>query len=271
MNGIKSKLGAGALALCMILSLAACGTKGEETPKDEPTPPAENTETVDTAGTGAETPEDFGIFTAVAGENGITYANLFDVILADRYADYWTAKCAELVGDEAAPETAAFLRGFISCDIYGQEAVDAYTDENFGFDCWYINGAEAFTFKDNTVTIALTDGTEETHTYDYLGTYRVGEGEPMIWGGQEIDPSFECDVYKSTDDAGEFTYILLRDDTMETTYHIEFRYGSDLDQLLTYMDGDYAYWFAAGIDANAGEDTIHDVIDLFVTENVAGE
>lgn len=30
------------------------------------------------------------------------------------------------------------------------------------------------------------------------------------------------------DDAGDFTYFLFRDDTMETTYHTEFRYGSDL-------------------------------------------
>ena len=93
----------------------------------------------------------------------------------------------------------------------------------------------------------------------------------MIYGGQEIDPSFECDVYQSTDDAGEFTYLLLRDDTMQTTWHIEFRYGSDLDQLQKYFTGPYAYWLSAGIDADASADTIDKVVNLFVTENLSGE
>ena len=51
---------------------------------------------------------------------------------------------------------------------------------------------------------------------------------------------------------------------MQTTWHIEFRYGSDLDQLLKYMEGPYAYWLSAGIDADASPETIDSVIDLFV-------
>ena len=218
-----------------------------------------------------ESPSDeFGVFTAIAGE-GTTYVNLFEVILADEYEDYWTEKCAEIVGDDAAGETAEMLRSYISCDLYGQEAVDAYAadPDQMGFDCWYISDARSFEFKDDTITTTTTDGTFQTHTYEYLGEYKIGEGETMTYNGEEIDPSFACDVYKSTDDAGEFTYFLLRDDTMETTYHIEFRYGSDLDQLQKYMTGDYAYWLSAGIDEAADEDTIHDVIDLFITENAA--
>lgn len=214
-------------------------------------------------------PADFGILSEIAGENGTTYANLFDVILDNQYDDYWVEKCASIVGDDAAAESAAFLKSYISRDIYGQEAVDAYdSPDKVGFDCWYINGAKTFTFKDNTATIALDDGTEQTHTYEYMGQYKVGENETMIYNGQEIDPSFDCDVYKSTDDAGEFTYLLMRDDNMAATYHIEFRYGSDLDQLLLYFKGPYAYWLSAGIDQAADETTIHNVIDLFVTENL---
>ena len=93
----------------------------------------------------------------------------------------------------------------------------------------------------------------------------------MIYGGQEIDPSFECDVYQASEDAGEFTYLLLCDDTMESTYHIEFRYGSDLEQLQKYFTGPYAYWLSAGIDEKASKETIDNVIDLFVTENLSGE
>ena len=258
------------LALVLMLSLAACGKSGNDAQATDPTAASEEpAASEDTAA--EEEADDFGIFPEIAGENGTTYAHLFTVILGDEYEDYWVSKCAELVGEDNAQATADMLRGFISRDIYGQEAVDTYTAEDFGFDCWFINDAETFTFDGNEVTVALTDGSEQTHTYEYLGVYKVGEGEPMIYQGQEIDPSFECDVYKSTDDAGEFTYLLLRDDTMASTYHIEFRYGSDLDKLQEYMTGDYAYWLAAGIDKDADVDTIHDVIDLFITENVAAE
>ena len=162
------------------------------------------------------------------------------------------------------------LKHYISRDIYGQDAVDAYTSpELVGFDCWYINGAKSFTFDGHDVTTALTDGTAQTHTYTYLGKYRVGEGETMIYGGQEIDPSFECDVYQSTDDAGEFTYFLLRDDTMAETYHIEFRYGSDAEALAQYDAGPYAYWLASGIATDCDSTMIENDIELFCNENLA--
>ena len=130
------------------------------------------------------------------------------------------------------PGAAASLKGSISSPYYGQEAIDKIAETGVPtFDCWYINGAQQFTFRDDTATIKLTDGTESTHTYEYIGQYKVGDGETLIWGGVEMDPSFFCDVYKSTDEAGEFNYFFFRDDTMDATYHIEFRYGSDLDEL----------------------------------------
>lgn len=57
--------------------------------------------------------------------------------------------------------------------------------------------AKTFTFSDDTATITLTDGSSQTHTYTYLGQYKVGDGETMVYNGQEIDPSFACDVYQS--------------------------------------------------------------------------
>ena len=80
--------------------------------------------------------------------------------------------------------------------------------------------------------------------------------------------AFPVDVYRSTDEAGEFNYFLLREDTMEETYHIEFRYGRDLEELQGYLAGPYAYWLAAGIDENADEETVRKVIALFCLENM---
>ena len=96
----------------------------------------------------------------------------------------------------------------------------------------------------------------------------MGETETMMYKGAEISMAFPVDVYKSTDEAGEFNFFLLREDTMAETYHIEFRYGSDLEALQGYMVGPYAYWLAAGIDESADENTIHKVIALFCLENM---
>lgn len=264
MKKLKSKLMTLGLAGLLVLSVALAGcsqTPANSEPQQNPSSSAADAET-----------ELGGIFPEIAGKDGTTYESLFKVILDEKYDDYWTDKCASIVGEEAAEESAEALKVYISCDIYGQEAIDTYAQSGgMGFDCWYISDADTFTFKENQVTTALTDGTSATHTYEYLGKYKVGEGETMEYGGQTIDPSFECDVYKSTDDAGEFTYFFLRDDTMAETYHIEFRYGSDMEELQGYFVGKYAYWLSAGIDKDADEETIHNVIDLFITENLSGE
>lgn len=73
--------------------------------------------------------------------------------------------------------------------------------------------------------------------------------------------------YKSTDDnEDEFTYFCLFTDT----FQIEFRYGSDLDELTNYTDGKYAYRMASGILKDCDEDMIRNSIELFCTENLAG-
>lgn len=258
-------------AACIALSLmmfSGCGKTADDNASQQ-----DMTEAADsTQSSAAEAAQELGgIFPQIAGENGTIYRNLFEVILDDKYDDYWNEKSASIVGEEAAEESAESLKSYISCDIYGQEAVDTYAEsDGMSFDCWYINDAMTFEFKGDQITSVLTDGTSSTHTYEYLGVYKIGEGETMEYGGQTIDPSFECDVYKSTDDAGEFTYFFLRDDTMEETYHIEFRYGSGLEELQGYFVGKYAYWLSAGIDADADEETIHNVIDLFITENLSG-
>ena len=77
-------------------------------------------------------------------------------------------------------------------------------------------------------------------------------------------------LYETADeDAGEFKYFFLLPDTPASTYHIEFRYGSDADALELYNEGPYAYWLAAGILADHDEQMVTDVINLFCSENLA--
>lgn len=213
-----------------------------------------------------------GIFPAIAGENGTTYENFFEVTLSEDNYDIWKNCVAAVMGESAADDTVAYMQATISSDMYGEEAINYFSenpDQPSAFDCWYINGAKLFTFNpDFTVTVDLEDGSSETHSYEYLGVYSVGAGETMSYMGNEISVEFPCDVYKSTDEAGEFNYLFLRDDTMEETGHIEFRYGKDLEELQGYFVGPYAYWLSAGFDVNADEETLKSTIELFCLENM---
>ena len=212
--------------------------------------------------------DSLGVFPLIAGENGTAYVSLFDVIISEQWTPFWQDYVAAVVGEDVAPELTAGLQSAITSDLYGEAAVAAFADGGYAFDCDFINDAQSITFRDNTVTILKTDGASETHTYEYLGQYNVGETETMLYQGMEISMAFPVDVYKSTEEAGEFNYFLLREDTMEETYHIEFRYGRDLEELQGYLVGPYAYWLAAGIDESADEDTINRVIALFCLENM---
>lgn len=209
-----------------------------------------------------------GIFPAVAGENGTTYVSLFDVIISERWTPVWQDYIAAVAGEDAAPDITARLQSSITSELYGEAAAAAFADGGYAFDCDFINGAQSITFRDNTATILKTDGTSETHTYEYLGQYSIGENETMTYQGTEISMAFPTDAYRSTDEAGEFSYFLLREDTMAETFHIEFRYGRSLEELQGYLTGPYAYWLAAGIDESADEETIRRVIALFCLENM---
>ncbi len=212
--------------------------------------------------------EKLGVWPAIAGENGTTYVSLFDTIVTEEWNPLWQDYIGAVMGEDASPAMTAALQGSVTSNLHGEEAIAAFADGGYAFDCHFINGAQSLTFKDNTVTILKTDGTQETHTYEYQGKVNIGEGETMMYQGAEISMAFPVDVYKSTDEAGEFNYFMMREDTMDTTWHLEFRYGSDLEALKGYMAGPYAYWLAAGIDANADAETIDNVIGLFCLENM---
>ncbi len=223
---------------------------------------------VSAMGATAQTADFGGVFPAIAGENGTTYVSLFGVIISDEWTPVWQEYISAVLGEDAAPEMTQRLQSSITSELYGEEAVAAFADGGYAFDCDFINGAESITFAGDTATILKTDGSSETHTYEYMGQYSVGENETMLYQGMEISMAFPVDVYRSTDEAGEFNYLLLREDTMDETYHIEFRYGRDLKEAQGYLVGPYAYWLAAGIDESADEETIRKVIALFCLENM---
>ena len=214
--------------------------------------------------------EEQDAFSAIAGENGATYENLFSVILDEKYASLWHDYCAAVVGEEQADAFVQMLKGAISADVYGEEAAAAYAgSSSYAFDCWFIHDAALFTFNpDYSATVTLTDGSQQSYHYEPLGTAVMGADETILYQGMEISMATEGELYRSTEPAGEFSYLFFLPDTMETTYHLEFRYGSDPEALMGYMKGPYAYWLAAAIDADADAETVEKVIRLFCLENM---
>ncbi len=188
-----------------------------------------------------------------------TYVALFPVITAPEYDQLWLDPCIEAVGEEAAPGVAEMLKTACSGTIYGQEAVDAFGDGSNGaqFDCAFINGVDTITFDGATISGTLEGNEVFRHEYAYVG--------PLSLGGM-----MEGTLYETADaDAGEFKYFYMMPDTPATTYHLEFRYGSDVDALTQYNEGPYAYWLAAGFPADADVAMIENVITLFCEENLA--
>ena len=188
-----------------------------------------------------------------------TYVPLFPVITAPEYDQLWLDPCVEAVGEEAAPAVAEMLKTACSGTIYGQEAVDAFGDGSNGaqFDCAFINGVDTITFDGATISGTLEGNEVFRHEYAYVG--------PLSLGGM-----MDGTLYETADaDAGEFKYFYMMPDTPATTYHLEFRYGSEVDALTQYNAGPYAYWLAAGFPADADQAMIENVIALFCEENLA--
>ena len=146
-----------------------------------------------------------------------SYQELWPVILADDYTQTWIDDCKEIVGEDNAEAAYEKLKSMVTGEVYGEEAVEAYKDGSGAYFCGFTQDMATVEFDGDTKTIKGYDKDEKelfSHTYHYVGM-------------EETRGLYE---FESDDaDSGEFTYFYLAPDTNDTTYHIEFRYGSDLD------------------------------------------
>ena len=181
------------------------------------------------------------------------------MIVREEYRQTWFDPCAAVLGEETAPAMVEGLQAACSGTVYGQEAIDAFGDGSDGaqFDCLFIGGVSAITF-DGSMISGTDENGETVFSHEYT------------WAGKlSLAGMMEGILYETADeDAGEFKYFFLMPDTPATTYHLEFRYGSGIDDLAKYNEGPYAYWLAAGFPVNADEKLIEDVIELFCLENM---
>ena len=78
--------------------------------------------------------------------------------------------------------------------------------------------------------------------------------------------------YQSEDaESGQFTYFAFSPDTMEDTWHLEFRYAEKVEDLMSWFEGAYAYWNVGAIAEDYSEEEILSAINLFATENLSEE
>ncbi len=181
-----------------------------------------------------------------AGQNG-TYDELFAVTNRSEYNSAWEGAVKKYIEDEKTVKTYAELfKGSCAGTIYGEEAIRVYTaaPESAKFDCFFTNGVSKLVFD---------------HEYYDIGTFVM----------PTPDGDMEGELYVTLDGgAGEFKYFFMMGDTPDSTYHIEFRYGSKTENLSLFAQGPYAYWLAAGIPTDASADTVRKCIELFVDENL---
>ena len=211
-------------------------------------------------------------FADIAGpSNRRTYKGLFNpTILKSDYDSIWLKYITPLIGSEQAEETAKKLKSSISAPTYGKNL----SKEQKSFNCELHPENTLLTFAVDDGKYTLSDGTN-TYSYEYLGISYMGKNDDwnslfpgMIPEGESF--SYEMSVYKAKEEnAGEYKYLLLLPDTPEETYHIEFRYGSNINDLQSALTGEYAFWLAAGIPNDADSTMIENVIKLFVEENLS--
>ena len=148
------------------------------------------------------------------------------------------------------------LLAMCMAEPYGPEASEKYAadPESMAFNCYFRGGVDRFVMDGHTISGLDAQGNEVfSHTYHKLD--------------EENENGFL--FYQSDDaDSGDFTYFAFSPDTMETTYHLEFRYAEDLSDLQSWFEGNYAYWNAAAIAVDYDQETMKNVIELFATENL---
>lgn len=195
-----------------------------------------------------------------------------------KYDHYWHDYSAAVIGtgktfgQEDDSTDADILAAVMKQSIGGSEAdFDAKKlKDQFFCDFRTVDGKKLDRLVFNGTQISGYDagGSELfSHAYRYIGMSDIFMGE------QPVMEDFT--ILKSLDEnSGEYTYFFIAPDTPDETFHIEFRYGSSLDDLKKYAEGSYANWMAAGIPVSAlsekNEAAIEKVISLFCVENAVG-
>ena len=202
-----------------------------------------------------------------------SYVGLFPVFRNDKYDAIWEEKLNEYAGVDSENAEAvkdAFL-GIYESDIHGEEAQKKAEEEPgwFMFDCAFAGGVDVMTFDGDTFSGADADGNEVfSHKYKYYDAIKANF-DPMteMYMAEISEEDWPVlYIYEGDGPEDEFKYFAFADTPAET-YHLEFRYGSDLEELAKYFTGTYGYWLVSAVYKDCDDEMMENCIDLFVKEN----
>ena len=205
-----------------------------------------------------------------------TYTALFPAFREDRYDAIWEEKLSAYAGveAEAAEEVKDVFLGMYESGIHGEEAVKKAEEEPgwFLFDCSFTGGVESMVIDGEEIAGLDADGQEVfRHTYTYYGAIQKNF-DPMTevyMAGVSEEDWPVLSVYEGDGPEDEFKYFAFADDTPAETYHLEFRYGSDPEELARYFTGPYGYWMVSATYQDCEEEMMESCIDLFAQENAS--
>ena len=177
-----------------------------------------------------------------------TYQPLFEgASFNEKYNQYWSDYAAAVVGKAASERAKAvdLMKASIGASW------DSKGGESKSFCCAFTNNIATLDFNGSVITGYNASGDVVfSHAYKYLKDGHLYG--PAQDGSSEQTAKMDMTIYESLDgNKDEFKYFAMCGDTPDTTYHIEFRYGSSLEDLEQMYSGKYAYWLAAGIPTGA--------------------
>lgn len=187
-----------------------------------------------------------------------SYVELFsqETCLNPKFDKLWKSETLKYVDASQMDSVITSIQNNCLGDKTGAEAM-AYNKQNgsMQFCCAFLHGVKRFEVKGQRISGYAADGKLMfSHTYHFVE--------------QDANGNY---IFESDDNnQNEFRYFWFMPDSPKTTYHIEFRYGSDKAQLSQMMDGKYAFWMAAGV-RKGHEDEWRKGIVLFVDERLKGE
>ncbi len=231
------------------LSLAACGSDNKKTESQDAVTTVPQTESVVQEKSAGDL-----YIESIPG----TYTGLFDIVCTPEYHDVWIGQIATFVGETDAPSLADQLQSILTSWPAGE--AESSTVNNGGpieTNGYFICGLDKLMIEGHTISGTDADGNMLfSHTYEFTGTDDMGFYE-----------------YKSVDEnSGPFTYFLfVPSKTMERSWHLELRYGDQLEALRQPVSPEYGSWMVYAIDVGYDQPTAENAIanivaDRFIVE-----
>ncbi len=190
------------------------------------------------------------------GKANGTYVEANVVLFSDEAENMWKSLISGMGMDDSVYD---LIKAEIASEIYGQKAIEMMDSEEEIPTCsFFLNGLSKIEIEDNRIIgynangVAIFD-----NEYELLGQ------KSLVGYEDEDKKDTPCYLYQSVnEDSGIFTYFaFVNDEEGVDNKLISFRYGSDVDDLLDFTTGEYAYWLAGGINENITNDELYNLLE----------